>query len=94
MTLACNQTVPIAFDSNSGYLFEMWDRVQLFFHAIFSGAKYNYVCENNELYHKRAKQFHLLYNSFDVWFCTNDTKLTTQGIDFFVSELTFKDDWK
>jgi hypothetical protein len=69
----------------------VWDRVQLFLHASFSEAKYNYVCENNESHYKFAKEYPLLYDSFDVWFSSNGTRLTTPEIDFFVLELTFKD---
>jgi hypothetical protein len=51
------------------------------------------MCENNESYHKLAKQYHLLYDSFDVWFVSNGMRLTTPVIEFFVLGLTFKDDW-
>jgi hypothetical protein len=87
-----NQTVLIPFDVNYGYSFKVWDRVQLFLHASFSGSKYNYVCENNESYHKLAKQYRLLYDSFDVWFSIDGMRETTPSIDFFVLELALKVD--
>jgi hypothetical protein len=92
ISLAGNQTVSIPFDVNYGYSFEVWDRVQLFLHTSFSETKYNYVCENNESYNKLAKEYPLLYYSFDVWFSSNCTRLTTPEINFFVLELRFKDD--
>jgi hypothetical protein len=65
----------------------------MFLHASFSDEKYNYIWENNESYHKLAKHYHLWDDLFNVWFRTNDKRLTTPEIDFFVLELTFKDDW-
>jgi hypothetical protein len=89
-----NQTTSIAFNFNCGYSFEICDRVQLFLHASFLDAKYNHVCKNNESYYKLTKQYPLLDDDFDAWFSPNDTRLTTPEIDFFVLELTFKDDLK
>jgi hypothetical protein len=85
-----NQIVSIPFDTTHGYSFEVWDWIQFFLHASFSDAKYNYICKNNELYHKLAKQYHLLSDSFDVCFSHNGTILMTPEYDFFALELTFK----
>jgi hypothetical protein len=50
-----NQIALIAFDSNCGYSFEVWDKVQLFLQASFRDAKYNHACEKNESYYKLTK---------------------------------------
>jgi hypothetical protein len=92
MTILGNQTALIPFDAKYDYSFEVLDIFQLFLHASFSDAKYNYICENNESYHKLAKRYLLLYDSFDVWFSTNDMRLTTPQIDFYILELMFKND--
>jgi hypothetical protein len=64
----------------------------LFLPANLSDAKDNSACDNNESYHKLAKQYHLWYDSFDIWLRTNGMRLTTPEIDFFVLELTYKND--
>jgi phosphotransferase system IIA component len=56
IALPRNQTTDITFDTNYGYSFEVLDMIQLFLHVCFSDVKYNYVWENNESYHKLAKQ--------------------------------------
>jgi hypothetical protein len=93
--LADHQAVSIVFDNPCPYSFEGWDSIQRFLHAHFSDEKYNSVSENNEPYHKLAKEYRLLYDSFesfDVWFSTNGPRITTPEIDFFALELTFNDD--
>jgi hypothetical protein len=82
LTVLDNQTVLIAFDTNYLYSFEVCDRVQLFLHANFSDARCYYISENNESYHEPAKQYPFLCDSFDIWFSTNGTRLTTSEIDF------------
>jgi len=38
---------------------------------------YHYVRKNNDSYHKYDKEYTLLYDSFDVSFSSNGTRLTT-----------------
>jgi hypothetical protein len=61
-----HQTVSIAFDNTCPYSFEVWGKVQLFPYASFSDVNFNCLFENNESYHKLAKENPLLYDSFDV----------------------------
>jgi hypothetical protein len=68
IALANNQTTAIALDSNYSYSVEVWDIIHFFLHASFRESKYNYLCENNDSYHKLVKQYSLLRDSFDVWF--------------------------
>lgn len=94
-------TLPIILDIESGpgnndghdiYFEKAWDRIKLFFHASFStGIKYNYACEAGESYHKLAKKYPMLYESFDIWFTTDGRKVFTSEIDSFVLELIFKE---
>jgi hypothetical protein len=50
------QTIAIPLDTNYHTKFQVWNQVQLFLHASFSEAKNQYVCKNNEFYHKLAKK--------------------------------------
>jgi hypothetical protein len=72
ISFAANHTTPIPFDVNYIHLnFGIEFSVSS---CYFSDAKYNNVCENNESYHKLAKQYPLLYDSFDIWLMNNDLR--------------------
>jgi hypothetical protein len=88
-----DRTVEIMLDSvHSINFFNIWNKTTLFLHASFSNTvKYNYVCEVNESYHKLAKKYPMLYDSFDIWFRIDGKTVFTPELDSFVLELAFKE---